>query len=61
MAQQQFQASLDRLDTLFTVATLTLESDYEPGRRELQFFIDSGVQILDDIRQAIAGETIANS
>lgn len=58
LQQQQFQTSLDKLDTLFTVATLTLESEnHEPGRKELQFFVDSGTQILDEILLAIDSET----
>lgn len=60
MAQQQLQSALGQLDTLFTVATLTAESDqHEPGRRELKFFVDSGVQILDEIIRVVGrSETV---
>ncbi len=57
LQNQQLQSLTDKLDTLFTVAALTLEADnHEPGRKELQFFVDSGVQILDEIMQAIGPE-----
>lgn len=53
MAQQQLSASLDRFDTLLTIASLTLESEnHEPGRRELEFFVDSGLEILEQLREA---------
>ena len=55
--QQQLQTSLEKLDTLFTAASLALEADnHEPGRREFQFFVDSGVQILDEIKQGIGND-----
>ncbi len=61
MAQQQIQNALDRLDTLFTVATLTAESDqHEPGRKELKFFVDSGVQILDEIIRVVGRDKMVD-
>ena len=55
--QEGLQNALDRLDTLFTLATLAAESDqHEPGRKELRFFADSGVEVLDEILRVIRNE-----
>jgi hypothetical protein len=50
-AKEQLQDLMDRLDTILTISTTALENEnYEPGRKDLEFFVDSALEVLDKMR-----------
>ncbi|OPY78089.1 MAG: hypothetical protein A4E65_02447 [Syntrophorhabdus sp. PtaU1.Bin153] len=50
--QQQFSALLDRLETIISISSAALESEtYEPGRRDLEFIVDSVLDVVDGMKE----------
>ena len=48
--QQQLEVLLDKLDTILTISSCVLETEnYNPGKKELRFFTDSALKILDEM------------
>lgn len=51
-AQKQLQDLMDRLDTILTISSAALENEnYEPGRKDLEFFVDCTLEVLDKMKE----------
>ncbi|OPY78087.1 MAG: hypothetical protein A4E65_02445 [Syntrophorhabdus sp. PtaU1.Bin153] len=46
-----------RLDAIVSIASAALQNEsYEPGRRDLEFFIDSVLDVVDGMREEAVEE-----